>query len=332
MIFGTSIASNPGKWVRLTLWMAAKAAFSKEGDNYMNRHNTLVYLSRQCAVALLASAIGFPVCALQTQTGNDAQTTPPSAVQQQPSPEAQPSLNQPKEGFWGRVNPFARKKWVKKQLDPISDRLTELDEVNARNAQAIKDVDERAQAGIHQAQSSADQANQTATTANAQAQTANNTAQHASGHVDQLNTTVNGLDQYHQIADLEVSFRNGSTVLNAESKQKLDQIAAGLTGREGYIVEMEAHSPAAGAAGLQGSERLNDAVKRYLVEEHQIPVYRLHAVALGNVQASTSGDEDSKPQRVRTSSVHIRLMENSLAAQASASPLSAGASAKVEQP
>jgi len=298
----------------------------------MNRHSAFVSISRQCAVALLASAIGIPVCALQAQTGNDAQTTPPSAVQQQSSPETQPSLNQPKEGFWGRVNPFARKKWVKKQLDPINDRLSELDEVNARNAQAIKDVDERAQAGIRQAQSSADQANQTATTANTQALAANNTAQQASGHVDQLNTTVNGLDQYHLITDLEVSFRSGSTVLSSESKQKLDQIAAGLTGREGYILEMEAHSPAAGAAGLESSERLNDAVKRYLVEEHQIPIYRLHAVALGNAQASTSGDEDTKPERVRTSSVHIRLMENSLAARAPASPQSAGASAKVEQP
>jgi len=281
-------------------------------------------------VAVLATAIGLPVYAQQAQTGNDSQTTPPSVAQ--PSPEAQPSMNPPKEGFWGRVNPFARKKWVQKRIDPINDRLSELDEVNAKNAQAIKDVDERAQAGIKQAQSSADQANQLATTAGTQAQAASGTAQQASGHVDQLNTTVNGIDQYKQVTDLEVSFRRGTTVLSSDSKQKLDQLAAGLTGREGYILEMEANSPAAGSAGLQSSERLNDAVKRYLVEEHQIPVYRLHAVALGNVQASTSDDQNSKPERVRTSSVHILLMENSLAAQASATPQSAGGSAKVEQP
>jgi len=296
----------------------------------MNSRRALISISRQCAVAVLATAIGLPVYAQQAQTGNDSQTTPPSVAQ--PSPEAQPSMNPPKEGFWGRVNPFARKKWVQKRIDPINDRLSELDEVNAKNAQAIKDVDERAQAGIKQAQSSADQANQLATTAGTQAQAASGTAQQASGHVDQLNTTVNGIDQYKQVTDLEVSFRRGTTVLSSDSKQKLDQLAAGLTGREGYILEMEANSPAAGSAGLQSSERLNDAVKRYLVEEHQIPVYRLHAVALGNVQASTSDDQNSKPERVRTSSVHILLMENSLAAQASATPQSAGGSAKVEQP
>jgi outer membrane protein OmpA-like peptidoglycan-associated protein len=286
---------------------------------------------RQCAVLVLASAIGIPAWA-QSQPAGDSQSTPPAAAQQQPSPEAQPSLNAPKEGFWGRVNPFARKKWVQKRLDPINDRLAELDEVNAKNARDIKDVDARAQAGIHQAQSAADAANQTAIAAGNQAQAANNTAQQASGHVNQIGNTVNGLDQYHSITDLDVAFHPGTTMLTADSKEKLDQLAASLTGRNGYIVEMQAHSPGAGSVGIQSSERLNEAVKRYLVTEHQIPVYRLHAVALGNVQATTPGDEDAKPVRIKTSSVHIQLMENSLAAQASASPQNATASTGAEQP
>lgn len=286
---------------------------------------------RQFAILLLASAIGLPVWAQQAQSTGDSQSTPPAAAEQQPSPEVQPPLSTPREGFWGRVNPFARKKWVKKQLDPINDRLGELDDVNARNARDIKDVDARAQAGIHQAQSSADAANQAALAASNQAEAANGTAQQASGHVDQLNTTVSGLDQYHSITDLSVTFRPGTSTLTADSRQKLDQLAAGLTGRNGYILEMEAHSPASGSVGIQSSERMADSVKRYLVEEHQIPVYRLHAVALGNAQASTSGD-DSKPERIRTSSVHIQLMENSLAAQAAAPPQSASASTGAERP
>jgi outer membrane protein OmpA-like peptidoglycan-associated protein len=286
---------------------------------------------RQCAVLILASAIGIPVWAQQAPATGDSQSAPPSASQQQPSPEAS-SLNGPKEGFWGRVNPFARKKWVQKRLDPINDRLTELDQVNAKNARDIKDVDARAQAGIQQAQASADKANQTAMAAGAQAQTASGTAQQASSHVDQINTTVNGLDQYRSITDLDVSFRPGTTVLTADSRQKLDELASGLTGHNGYVLEMEAHSPASGSVGIQSSERLADAVKRYLVTEHQIPVYRLHAVALGNAQESTPGDDNAKPMRIKSSSVHVRLMENSLAAQASASPQSAAVSTGAVQP
>ncbi len=280
----------------------------------------------------LASALAIPVWAQQSQPSDmNSQTAPPSA-EQQPSPVQDHPLNQPKEGFWGRINPFASKKWVKRQTDPINDRLSELDDVNSRNARDIKDVDARSQAGILKAQTSADAADQTANSANEQALNANNTAQQASGHVDQVNKTVNGLDQYQQASDLEIKFHGGSPALTADARAKLDELATNLTGREGYILEMEAHTPYAGSAGIQSSERLAESVERYLVAQHQIPVYRMHYVALGNVQASAPGDADQQPQRVRTSSVHVMLMENSLAARAEASPQSAPASEGTEQP
>jgi outer membrane protein OmpA-like peptidoglycan-associated protein len=290
---------------------------------------------RQLAVLSLASAIAIPVWAQQSQPSSTDQQAAPAAASQdqnQPSPGFDQPLPPQKEGFWGRINPFARKKWVKKQIDPINDRLTELDEVNSKNARDIKDVDARAQAGIQKAQSAADAANQLAMNANNQAQSASNTATQASQHVDNINGTVNGLDQYHQITEAEITFRPGSTVLSSDSKAKLDELAASLTGREGYIVEMEAHSPGAGSVGIQSSERLNEAIKRYLVTEHQIPVYRMHAVALGNEMAMNQDNPDQKPERVRKSSVHLVLMENSLAARASASPQSAGATGGAEQP
>ncbi|MGB0064901.1 MAG: flagellar motor protein MotB [Terracidiphilus sp.] len=228
---------------------------------------------------------------------------------------------------------MARKKWVKRQTDPINDRLSELDELNARNARDIKDVDARAQAGIQKAQAAADAANQQANAANEQATNASNAAQQASGHVDQLNTTVNGLDQYRQVSNVEINFRGSSPILTADSKSQLDQLAASITGREGYILEMDAQTPAAGSAGIQNSQRLAEAVERYLVTEHQIPVYRMHFVALGNAQAPVTADEaqNQKPERVRKSSVHVMLMENSLAARAEASPQSTSA-AGAEQP
>lgn len=293
---------------------------------------------RQLALLTLASAIAIPVCVAQdqvntgTSAGVSSQSAPSSEAQQQPSPTAQQPLTTQKEGFWGRVNPFARKKWVKKQLDPINDRLSELDEVNAKNAQDIKDVDARAQAGIQKAQSAADAANQVAMSADSQAKNASNTAQMASSHIEKLNGTVNGLDQYHQITDLEVTFRGQSPVLSADSKTKLDQLASSLTGREGYIIEMDAYAPGAGGTGIQGSQRLAESVERYLLTEHQIPVYRMHFVALGNQGAPAAGSDDQKPVRVRTGSVHLMLMENSLAARAEASPQSASASAGAEQP
>jgi hypothetical protein len=297
---------------------------------------------RQLAVLVLASAIAIPVCAQdQVSTGTSSGLTTPSqsttttSAQPTPMPMSEQPLAPQKEGFWGRIYPFARKKWVKRQIDPINDRLSELDEVNAKNAQDIRDLDARAQAGIRKAQSAADAANQLALAANTTAENANTAAQNAANHVNQVNTTVNGLDQYKQATDIVIKFRGSSPVLTSDSKAALDQLASSLTGHEGYILELESHSPLAGSAGIQTSERLSEAVKRYLVSEHQIPVYRMHSVALGNeveMASTATGDQNQKPERVRFSSVHVSVMENSLAAQAAASPQSAPAAAGTEQP
>jgi len=282
----------------------------------------------QLAVLLLASAIGIPALAQDTTS----QSAPPPAAEQATS-TATPPITPAKEGFWGRVNPWARKKWVKKQTDPINDRLTELDGVNAKNAKDIQDVDARAQAGIRQAQSAADAANQTATAAGTQAQQANSTAQGAATHVTELNGTVNGLDQYHQVTEAEITFRHGDPALSAEAKKQLDDLATSVNGQHGYILELEAHSPLSGSAGIQSSQRLAEAIDRYMVTEHDIPVYRMHFVALGNAQsADANQDPDAKPERVRVSSVHIRLMENSLAAQGAAPPQGAASSTGAERP
>ncbi|HKF46978.1 MAG TPA: OmpA family protein [Terracidiphilus sp.] len=304
-------------------------------------------ISGPLAAFALVSAMAISAGAQQTPPASP-QATPPEAAQSQPAatPPSQaeqpsPDVNQQRlsnksqEGFWGKMQPFARKKWVHRQTDPINDRLTELDQLNAKNAADIKDVDSRAQAGIRQAQSTADAANQAATQASSQAQNASTTAQGASGHVDQIHTTVNGLDQYHQVTEAEIPFRGGSAVLSNSAKAQLDLLVDNVKNRKGYIIEVEAHSPGRGAAGIQNSRRLAEVVNRYFVE-NDIPVYRLHAVALGNapMEASTQGssDTDQDDQPVRKSSVHVRVMENTLAARDAASPQGAASSNGAERP
>lgn len=306
-----------------------------------------IMVPSQVAVLALASAFAIPAMAQQTQQPDNNSQNAPAAAQQTPTSTPPATATQPiqeqKEGFWGRVNPMARKKWVKKRLDPINDRLTELDQVNAKNASDIKDVDARATAGIKKAQDSADAANQVATAAGDQAKKANDTATTASGHVDTLNTTVSGLDTYKPISDVEVPFRNGSPVLSKDAKSKLDDMAKSLEGHQGFIIEIEARSPAAGATGIASSQREAEAVKRYLVTEHDIPVYRMHAVALGNAhiedtQVASNASADQTAPKAAThrrervpSEVHIKLMENSLAAQGTTSPHGMASSTGTEQ-
>ena len=263
---------------------------------------------------LLAASLGYPAVAqssstapaqsqsAQVQTGTSANPNENSTYA-----TGQPLSTKSNEGFWGKVNPFARKKWVNRQLDPVKDRLNELDQLQAKNANDIKDVDARAQAGIHQAQSTADQASQTATTANSTATQAQQQAQQASTQTAQLNGTVSNLDQYQRVNDIEIRFRPGQTVLNDKAKSALDQVAAQMRGKKGYIVEIAGYSSTRGQAGIQNSQHMSDAVVRYLAE-NDIPVYRIHEVAMGNAKI------DDSSSQTHGSVVRVSLMQNSLAA------------------
>ena len=282
---------------------------------------------------LLAASLGYPAVAqtassAQVQTGASA-SAPAQSSSANPSDNSTyatgaPLSTQSNEGFWGHMNPFARKKWVKRQIDPVKDRLNELDQLQAKNAADIKDVDARAQAGIHQAQSTADQASQTATTANSTATQAQQTAQQASTETAKLNGTVSNLDQYQRVNDIEIRFRPGQTVLNDRAKNALDQVAAQMRGRKGYIVEVAGYSSTRGQAGIQNSQHMADAVVRYLAE-NQIPVYRIHQVAMGNAKM------DDSDATTRGSVVRVSLLQNSLAALNS-NPSDAGSPIGATQP
>jgi outer membrane protein OmpA-like peptidoglycan-associated protein len=275
---------------------------------------------------LLAASLGGPVGAQnspaaasgasQTSAGAPAQTSAPAsastsgaATDSSTYATGQPLPTKSNEGFWGKVNPLARKKWVDRQVSPVKDRLNELDQLTAKNANDIKDVDSRAQAGIHQAQSTADAANQQAQQASTQAGQAQQLAQQASTQTSQLNTTVTNLDQYQQITDTELHFRSNQVALNEKAKEALDQIATQLQGQKGYIVEVQGYSTAKGQVGIQKSRDMADAVVRYLVVDHQVPVYRIYRLGMGNAPR-----EETTESRASGTVVHVTLMHNSLAA------------------
>jgi len=251
----------------------------------------------------------------QPPTGSGSAASPAkSTVQPDPGDANTYASNQPlavqsNEGFWGHLNPFARKKWVNRQLNPVKDRLNELDQLSASNAKDIKDVDSRAQAGIRQAQSTADSASQQAAAANGVATQAQQLSQRSAMTTQQLSKTVANLDDYQAASETEIHFRPGQTTLNAKAKDALDGIATNLQDQKGYLVEIKGFSSAKGQAGIQSSQHLADSVVRYLVEQHNVPVYRIHLAALGDATASNSQGELHNGN-----AVYVTLIHNSLAA------------------
>ena len=198
------------------------------------------------------------------------------------APLAPPS----REGFWGRINPFARKNYVQRQTEPIRDRVNELDELTSQNGKNIKDTDARAQAGIKLASDKATVADQHAVDAGNKATAAQQTAQQVTTRVQTVETVVSNIDQYKAENQTEIRFRPGQTVLSKNAKDALDTMATSVKGQRGYIIEVQGFSSGKGQAAITNSQKMAESVVRYLVLNHEIPVYRIYLVGMGNAPAT----------------------------------------------
>ena len=274
----------------------------------------LVCLTSVSAI-VLSGSLALPVFAQtssqDTQSGAAAtqSTTPPAkqdAADSGTYATGQPLPPQSKEGFWGHVNPFARKKWVNRQIDPVKDRVNDLDQLQAKNANDIKDVDSRATAGIKKANDAASLADQHATAAGTRADQANGVATSASTRTDALHGTVENLDQYQTVSQTSVPFLAGHTALGKKAKADLDDVALKLSSEKGYILEVQGYSK----SGVATSQAMADSVVRYLVTEHQVPVYRIYKSGLGRVKSNTTASTDG--DKPLTNGVRVTLLHNSL--------------------
>src|SRR5689334_23651604 len=206
--------------------------------------------NRIIVALLLAVALALPAVAQQTSTDTSAQP----AAQQQPATSSsgqsatvgasgkEPLAPPAREGFWGRVNPFARKKYVQRQTAPIRDRINELDELTAANGKMIKDVDSRAQQGITLASNKANEADQHAVDAGNRANAAQQTATQATTRLTTVEQVVGNIDQYTPSTQTEIRFKPGQSVLSKAAKDALDEMATPLKSQRGYIVEVQGFS------------------------------------------------------------------------------------------
>jgi outer membrane protein OmpA-like peptidoglycan-associated protein len=297
--------------------------------------------NRVLVALFVAVVLALPAIAQTSSTSPDqpaasqsmpaAQATPaaPASTDQTASTSSQsvgatgkqPLQTETREGFWGKINPFARKKYVQRQTQPIRDRVNELDELTAGNTKMIKDVDGRAQQGIQLASAKANEADQHAIDAGNKAQMAQQTATQANTRLSTVETVVGNIDQYKATTQTEIRFRPGQSALSQNAKTALDEMATPLKNQRGYIVEVQGFSSGHGQTAIATSQKMADSVVRYLVLNHDIPVYRIYVVGMGNAPVpSASTEEQAKTKRTSGGRVEISLLKNDLEQLAATTP------------
>jgi outer membrane protein OmpA-like peptidoglycan-associated protein len=246
-----------------------------------------IMMNRMFTTLLFFAAFAFAAFAQQSSSISGAM---PAATGPGTSKAAssQPASNH---DFWDGEEPslgslllhsFASKEYVRRHVQPVRDRINELDQITAENSKMTREVDSRAQQGLQLASARASMADEHASDAANKAQMAQQTAGSLNTRLSTDESVVGNIDQYKSGAQTEIRFRPGQTVLSKQAKDALDEMAGPLKNRRGYIIEVQGFSSGEGQAAIGNSRKMADSVVRYLVLNYDIPAYRIYVIGMGN--------------------------------------------------
>jgi len=204
----------------------------------------------------------------------------------------------------------ATKNYVRNETAPLVDHTNQLDQKTAENNRNLRDVDDRAMAGIKQAQGAADTATRNAQDANKAASDAQMAADNVVHRADTLESVVKGLDNYHPTANVAVTFGFDKSVLSAEDRTQLDGFAGQLASAKSFILEVTGGTDSTGPAqyNYELSQRRADAAVQYLASKYGVPAHRFYLIGIGKdkeVAPNTTAEGRRQNRRVE-----IRLLEN----------------------
>ncbi|MBV9504333.1 MAG: OmpA family protein [Acidobacteriia bacterium] len=222
----------------------------------------------------------------------------------------------------------ATKKYVRNTAAPIQAKVDQVGDQSNRNSQAIEDtknnvkqVDEKAQSGISAAQeraSTADQhamaADQHAAAADQHAGDALNKANQATTSADQANRgldslrqVVSNIDDYKLQSSATVPFKFDQYVLSPEAQQDLDKLVDDVKPDRRFFIAVEGYTDSTGNRQYNEvlSRRRADSVVEYLVGKHDIPIYRIHMVGLGEQKPVDEGK--NRAARAKNRRVEVKV-------------------------
>jgi len=205
----------------------------------------------------------------------------------------------------GILGGCATKKYVAQTVDPVSEKVNQIDQNNQKTQKQLDETEPRISA-----------ADEKATSADARAGDAINRADAASKKSDQvrdelrseLNDRIANLDDYKAGTPVTVLFKFNSSTLSDDAKQQLDQMISGsLSSAKRYFIAIQGFTDKSGSAdyNLDLSRKRAEAVQTYLVAQHNVPVYRIQIVGLG--KDKPVNEQKTREEREQNRRVEVTL-------------------------
>jgi outer membrane protein OmpA-like peptidoglycan-associated protein len=186
------------------------------------------------------------------------------------------------------------------RMDTAENRMTAAEQNAQRLSGQLEElaaVANTARGGAKAAQETADQA-LAATKAN-------------SADIQATNDRISQIDNYEAKQNITVNFKVNSAVLSSEAKAALDEIGAQAKNEKGYLIQVTGFASADGGkmANRSLSERRADAVRRYLAENHDIPLHRM-INPFGFGELKPVAENDTREGRKQNRRVEVAILVN----------------------
>lgn len=203
---------------------------------------------------------------------------------------------------------YARNR-INERVTPLEARTGELEETSRRNSQDIARLGE----DVTEVRGRADRAQSQADAALARADEAGTKAGVVEQNINDLRTN---LDKYSVQNTATVNFKFDSYQLSPEAQAALDQLAVQIKDRNNFILEIQGFADATGTDTYnnQLTQRRADAVRRYLAEHHNVPLFRMHILGFGELRSVA--DNATPEGRAQNRRVEIRLMTRNMSGAA----------------
>jgi outer membrane protein OmpA-like peptidoglycan-associated protein len=199
----------------------------------------------------------------------------------------------------------ATKKYVNTRVDDVntkvstlSESLEETQERTRQNEQRIGEVDQKAENAAGRAAAANDAAARAATVASA-----------AESKAKSIEDASKRLVYEVVLSDDNSRFAFGKSQLADEARSEIDKVVEQLTADpKNVYLEIEGHTDSVGNDKINeriGMERA-EAVKRYLYEQHSIPLHKMNVISYG--ESKPVAPNDSRDGRAKNRRVVIKVL------------------------
>lgn len=199
----------------------------------------------------------------------------------------------------------ATKNYVKQSIQPVDQKIDQVDKGSqSRDQSQVADINKTNQT-VDEDEKKLSATTEVANTADSTAKGAMAKTNQNAKDINDLRSVIANIDDYKPAGQTVVHFAIAKDSLSKDEKAKLDEVAMQIGSQARYFITVE------GFTDQTGDKAFNDQLSRaranqvisYLVGSHDVPVYRIHMVGLGDQKLIDEG----KGKKAREASRRVEI-------------------------